>query len=306
MLCLPIWLRFKYITAFLLTLLLMTCPPLSGSDDKPEKKKIKTDLAKGYFVGKVQSVVEKKAHWTDGCKQPPVLDEKQTFNKHGFLVEEYSYGGAGVSWSKSVYTYNKNLLVSETESWMEDSTIEVTNFKYEFDKHGNKIKETHTDKDGKAERSFINKYDKFNNLLESKHTLLSKKENRVTSIGKYTYSKNGMVASESIAFSGVDYKTKRKYHYTKAGVLSFVVDTTEGRIKSRSLEYYNSRGWTIKEESFERDLKTKNTTLIEYKVDKVGNWIERTTYLLEKDGDKTIKKADRITYRTIKYFDQKK
>jgi len=289
--------HFKHITILLLALLLLACPQLSGSDDKAEKKKEENDLIRENLFGKVKMIkVETLGPGEEQSER--ALCSKQTFNKTGNLVE-LIFGED--EYLKILFKYENNLLISE--AYIKDNKYSEENtYKYDHDKRGNKIRETVVDQDGKAFRLTEFTYDRKNNLVKSFQSSPSNDDKEKVAI-TYKYNKNGTVASESTKWSGGEGELI-EYHYSNSTTL---ISTDRLTIDGYGVRnYYNGKGWIVKTERLDKARNVAKTKIMEYKVDKKGNWVEQHSYKIELIGNKLTKKPVKITYRTIKYFDEKK
>jgi len=296
--------QFKHIAILLLSLLLLACPVLSGSDDKPEKKKVVNDLSREHLVGKVKSVVEEWKESEIGGRSEKVLAEKQTYNLKGHFEERVFYFYSTET-ERKTYEYKEGRLFSETTTAKKENAWEKSFYKY--DEEGKIKKRIYQNKEGKVTSIESYSYNKKDELHKMRRVYTTGKDKDKIGTTTIKYNKDGFAVSET----GIDLegnKYKAEVNYSDKGVLSSILHyKKKGSDESYVRANFNSKGWVTSIEFLDSKSKVLGSQVSEYKkVDKTGNWIEKATYALEKDGDEVIKIPMSIQYRTIKYFDEKK
>lgn len=224
------------------------------------------------------------------------------YNQEGQLIEEekswgdfYSWGG---SYNKIVYAYNDKGQVERLREYDQKG-----NYKggtgFEYDKRGNIQQEISYNTSDKQIGRIIFEYDEQNNLvLEKKYSKHITKYSRDRATGEKVENKGEeWVYKTTYAYNKKDQLTTAYYFEndsTIATKLVYVYDEAGNEVETKeyfsdgvgfkcSKAIYNEAGYLIRESSYNIAAEkwteaTVPASMIEYEVDKQGNWIKQRRY----------------------------
>lgn len=226
------------------------------------------------------------------CLVQYYIEEKDTSSKYLFeydnlgRTEKVTFYSSGWHWSTFYYVYNEAGLVKECFAVIQRDNDTIRN-KYEYDRFGNKIKDTHLSYSSDLVKTWL--YDENGNLIEEKSVLI-KAGNTII----YTINTDGSVEKKEIVginpYDDDNYVINYAYndnHQIIKEVKSYLDDSIQYNV---SFTYYENGEINTK---CYLNPKDDEKLSFEYKYDSEGNWILKTTYW---NGILDRKEEREITY----------
>jgi|EndMetStandDraft_9_1072997.scaffolds.fasta_scaffold576909_1 hypothetical protein len=97
------------------------------------------------------------------------------------------------------------------------------------------------------------------------------------------------------------------YFYDEHGkLISTLRFKSNGAFAGMNITRYDHRGNEIEDIEYDANGNLKDKKAYKYKYDRVGNWLEQTTYGLAREGGESRLRIEEISYQIIKYHPERK
>jgi hypothetical protein len=230
---------------------------------------------------------------SETMNEGPLRKKVYVLNEDNKVTKETSYAD-DVKGKYSQNTYKNGLLIEATYYKADETPIGTQSFTY--DDNGNKLTSDAIDKDGKPIQKLELTYTKDNKVASTKNS----RKGKLVYSAKYEYlnekeekiiTLNTKTEEETIMHYSI------KTHDDNKNILSIIMYTPDGTVKSTSSYEYNKQGdqTLTKRVIAGKEEKDYSQMRYEYDYDEKGNWIQKIEYL--KNGE-----SSNVTKREIEYY----
>jgi len=297
---------------FLLLLLLLIIPLRSygqGCDGWKES---------GY-EGRVESVSAYVVEFDeDGKKRGKRrINSIERFDRRGCLKEYTAYTDDGsILYSDANSHDAQGLLISTSTKHSPFTYLSDVKF-YKYDERGNLIEENGYNNKDELVNKNVYRYDDRNRRIEWLSTSFHPKENSKPHKTTYFYHESGQVKEERFySDEGAGFRPndnilggayRKMYLYDEHGKrISTLRFKSDGEFAGMEITRYDHRGNEIEEIEYDANRNLKDKKVYKYKYDRVGNYVEQTTYGLALGGGESQLRIEEISYQIIKYYPDRK
>lgn len=263
-----------------------------------------TDRDRDGLTGKVNTVVEESG-WQEGNSSAFIMRTAYDLNGNIAEVESYTRKADGSHYPEkitTVYERDAEGRVTYKKSQDEKGALR-SGVIYTYDDHANLTEEQHVDKDGRVLGKIEHRRSSDGKDMETK-TFLS--DGKLKSESREIYDRTGRLI-EFIEFAGCDKiqncserKSRTVNIYDSQGHMTeSQIFTADGKLDEKRTYKYDPKSDRIVElHTLAADKSVKRKEEYKYKVDSMGNWVEKLTR--ESRANSRVREIS-IIRRTITY-----
>jgi hypothetical protein len=306
--------KVKHLSAsgFLLSLLLLVISPRSYAQFGDDWK------ARGY-EGRIETVRAYVVEFDQDGKKPGKrrIESIERFDKSGRLKEYTAYSVDGSILYSDAHSHDaQGRLISTSTKHRPFTYLPDVKF-YKYDSRGNLIETNgYNNKDELVNKNVFS-FDDRNRRIEWLSTSFHPEEHSKPNKTTYTRYESGQVKDERFYLDeGAGFQPndnipggahRTMYFYNEHGkIISTLRFKSNDAFAGMNITRYDRRGNEIEEIEYEANGNLKDKKVYKYKYDRLGNWVEQTTYGLAPDSGESRLRIEEISYQIIKYYPERK
>jgi hypothetical protein len=271
------------------------------------------------YEGRVESVRAYVVEFDeDGKKRGKRrIDSIKRFDRRGCLKEDTAFTHNGsILWSNANSHDAQGRLISTSTKHSPFTYLSDVTF-YRYDERGNLIEEKGYDTKDELVYKGAYKYDDRNRRIEWLSSSFHPEENSKPHKSTYSRYESGQVKDERFySDEGGGFQPndnipggahRKTYFYDERGkIISTLRFKSNGAFAGMEITRYDHRGSVIEEIEYDGEGNLIDKKAYKYKYDRLGNWLEQTTYGLAMDGHESRLRIEEISYQIIKYYPERK